>query len=81
MLTLLNKKQTNLQSKYCKKYTSYLIVHLQIGIFTEYSPNKEVISTDLDIGLVEAGLVANKDEKVDKVAHTSPIIANQKSTF
>ena len=33
----------------------------------------------MDIGVKETGLAANKDENVDKVAHTSPVIGNQKS--
>ena len=36
-------------------------------------------SSDLDIGLKETGLVANKDKNADKFAHTSPVIGNQKS--
>ena len=61
-------------------HQSYLIVHLLIRIVTEYASNKKVTSsTDLDIGLKETGLAANKDENVDKVAHTSPVIGNQKS--
>ena len=63
-----------------KVHRSYLIVHLLIRIVTEYASNKKVTSsTDLDIGLKETGLAANKDENVDKVAHTSPVIGNQKS--
>ena len=61
-------------------FESYLIVHLLIRIVTEYASNKKVTSsTDLDIGVKETGLAANKDENVDKVAHTSPVIGNQKS--
>ena len=61
-------------------HQSYLIVHLLIRIVTEYASNKKVTSsTDLDIGLKETGLAANKDENVDKVAHTSPVIGNQKN--
>ena len=33
----------------------------------------------MDIGVKETGLAANKDENVDKVAHTSPVIGNQKN--
>ena len=61
-------------------HRSYLIVHLLIRIVTEYASNKKVTSsTDLDIGLKETGLAANKDENEDKVAHTSPVIGNQKN--
>ena len=86
-------KNALLQIKYClhcKKYfvtivtksasISYLIVHLLIRIVTEYASNKKVTSsTDLDIAVKETGLAANQDKNVDKVAHTSPVIGNQKS--
>ena len=36
-------------------------------------------SLNLDIGVKETGLAANKDENVDKVANTSPVIGNQKN--
>ena len=57
-----------------------MIVHLLIRIVTEYASNKKVTSsTDLDIAVKETELAANKDKNVDKVAHTSPVIGNQKN--